>query len=258
MPTKQTSSFFSARAAAIGHHLVRLVVGHDVYSAAARCLRAYWAKASGPLSRTLVFIQARKRVAFARDRVPFLVEGVVARVIALRIRREGAARHLDDMADGPVRQHHRVEAAVGRQLVDDLLDRHHRALGGQHRFLLHAEHALDHHIAGLVGALGMDHRHVRPVRRDRRQLLAGERAGHALDLGIHLRQVAADIAAENSAGQARRARLVGIGHGGVRMLLDLQLVAASRSRPRRGSDAASRRPDCRPRKKPACRRSPCR
>src|ERR1019366_4619848 len=43
-----------------GHHLVRLVVGHRHYSAAARCLCAYLAKSSGPFSRTFVFIQARK------------------------------------------------------------------------------------------------------------------------------------------------------------------------------------------------------
>ncbi len=127
------------------------------------------------------------------------------------------------MANRPVRQHHRVEAALA-QIVDDLLHRHHRTLGGEHGFLLHAEHALDQHIAGLVGALRMDHRHVRPVRRYRRQLLAGERASHALDLGIHLRQIAADIAAEDGAGQTGGARLIGVGHGGVRMLFQFQLL----------------------------------
>ena len=62
------------------------------------------------------------------------------------------------------------------------------------------------------------------MRGNRGQLLAGEGAGHALDLGIHLGQVAADIAAEDRARQARRARLIGIGHGGVRVLLDLELL----------------------------------
>ena len=80
------------------------------------------------------------------------------------------------------------------------------------------------HVAGAVGALRVDHRDVRPVRRNGGELFAGERAGDALDLGIHLRQVAADIAAEHRAGQARGARLVGVGHGGVRMLLDFELV----------------------------------
>jgi len=62
------------------------------------------------------------------------------------------------------------------------------------------------------------------VRRDRRQLLAGERTNHALDLGIHLRQVAADITAENRARQPGRAGLVGIGHGGMRVLFQFQLL----------------------------------
>jgi hypothetical protein len=70
----------------------------------------------------------------------------------------------------------------------------------------------------------MDHRHVGPVRRDGGKLFAGERARHALDPGIHLRQVAADVASENSAGQPGRAGLVGIGHGGVRMLFQFELV----------------------------------
>ena len=81
--------------------------------------------------------------------------------------------------------------------MDDLFDSNHRALGRKHRFFLYAEHALNHDIAGLVGALRMDHGHIGPMRRDGGKLFAGERARHSLDLGIHLRQVAADIAAEN-------------------------------------------------------------
>ena len=60
------------------------------------------------------------------------------------------------------------------------------------------------------------------MRGHRRQLLAGERAGDALDVRVHLRQVGADVAAEHRARQARRARLIGVGHGGVGMLLDLE------------------------------------
>ena len=180
-------------------------------------------KGLGAFFQHVTLHPGEERIALARDGVPCLVEAVVARVIALRIGRKRAARNLDDVANRPVRQYHRIEAAAP-EIIHDLLHRHHRTFGGEHGFLLHAEHALDQHIAGSVGALGVDHRHVRPVRRYRRQLLAGERAGHPLDLGIHLRQVAADIAAENGARQPGRAGLIGIGHGGVRMLFQFQLL----------------------------------
>ena len=79
-------------------------------------------------------------------------------------------------------------------------------------------------LPGLVGALGVDHRHVGPVRRNRGKLFAGEWARHTFDFGIHLRQVAADIAAENRTRQTGRARFIGIGHGGVRMFFQFELV----------------------------------
>jgi hypothetical protein len=50
------------------------------------------------------------------------------------------------------------------------------------------------------------------------QLLARERAGDASDLGIDLLEAGAAIAAKDRAGQARRARLVGVGHGGMAVL----------------------------------------
>ena len=68
----------------------------------------------------------------------------------------------------------------------------------------------------------MDDRHVRPDRRHGRQHLAGKGTGDGFDGRIHLRQVGADVAAEDGERQAGRARLVGIGHGGVGMLLDRQ------------------------------------
>ena len=67
------------------------------------------------------------------------------------------------------------------EILDDLLDRDHRALGREHRFLLHADDALDQHVARPVGLLRMDERDVGPMRRHGRQLLAGERARDALD-----------------------------------------------------------------------------
>ena len=78
------------------------------------------------------------------------------------------------------------------EVLDDLLDRHDRALGREHRLLLHADDAFEQHVAAPVGLLRMDDRHVGPMRRHRRQLLAGERAGDALDRRVDLRQVDAD------------------------------------------------------------------
>src|SRR5262245_11604922 len=60
------------------------------------------------------------------------------------------------------------------------------------------------------------------VRRDGGQPLAGERTGDVLDARIDLWQVNPEIAAENGARQPGGARLVGVGHGGVGMLLDCQ------------------------------------
>ena len=240
-----------------GHHFVGLVIGHRSHSAAARCFARILGEGLGAFLQHVFLHPGEEAVALARDPVPLLVEAVVARVIALRIGREGAARHLDHMADGPVRQHHRVEAAL-RQFVDDLFHRHDRALGGEHRFLLHAEHAFDHDVAGLVGALRVDHRHVRTVRRNGGELLAGERAGDVFDVRIDLGQVAADIAAEHRKRQTRGARLIGVGHGGVRVLDDLELMRPAVLDRSRGSGAASRRPDCRPTRRSSCRRSPCR
>jgi hypothetical protein len=130
-----------------------------------------------------------------------------------------AARHTGDGADGPARQDHRIGAALA-EILDDLLDRHQRALRRQHGLLLHADDAFDQHVAGAVGLERVDHRRVRADRRHRRQPLAGERTGDVLDVGVHLRQVDSEIAAKHRKRQPGRARLVGIGHGGVRMLLD--------------------------------------
>src|SRR6202161_4192137 len=66
--------------------------------------------------------------------------------------------------------------------------------------------------------------HIGASRRHGGELLAGERTGDALDPGIHLGQVDPDIAAKNRAGQAGGTGLVGIGHGGVGVLLELDRV----------------------------------
>jgi hypothetical protein len=72
--------------------------------------------------------------------------------------------------------------------------------------------------------LGVDEGHVGTDRGDGCQLFAGERTGNRLDVRIDLRQFGATIAAEDGAGQSGRARLIGVGHGGVAMFLDLQRV----------------------------------
>src|SRR5712691_11722134 len=157
--------------------------------------------------------------AITRDRVPGLIIGVVALVVAVRIGGMRAARHAGDAADGPARQDHRIGAALA-EIRNDLLDRHQRAFRGQHHLLLHADDAFDQHVAGGVRLERVHHRDVGPDRRHGRERFAGERACDALDVGIDVRQVDPEIAAEDRARQPGRAGLVGIGHGGVGMLLD--------------------------------------
>ena len=130
-----------------------------------------------------------------------------------------AARHASDRAHAPARQDHRVGAAFP-EILHDLLDRHERAFRRQHRLFLHPDDAFDEHVAGAVGLERVDHGHVRPDRRHGRQPLAGERTGDVPDVTVHLRQIDADIAAKDRKRQPGRAGLVGVGHGGVRMLLD--------------------------------------
>src|ERR687892_178206 len=113
MPTKQTSSFFKARAAAI-------VI-----------------------------------ISVARDRIPRLVEGIVATVVTVGIRGPRPAGRYGDGAHGPARQYHRVRARR-IQPLDYLLDRHDRPRGRQHRFLLNSDDAFHQHVSLSIGALRVD------------------------------------------------------------------------------------------------------
>src|SRR6516165_159116 len=79
---------------------------------------------------------SQKAVAVAGDRVPRLIIGIVALVVAVRIGGMRAARHARDGADAPTRQDHRVGAALP-EILDDLLDRHERAFRRQHHLFLH-------------------------------------------------------------------------------------------------------------------------
>jgi hypothetical protein len=88
----------------------------------------------------------------------------------------------------------------------------------------------------------VDDRHVRPDRRHRGEPLAGERAVDELHVRVVLRQVAAQIAAQQAERQPRGAGGVGRRHAGVRVLLELE-----RRRPALldGVAQAVQRPDAR-------------
>src|SRR5215831_18282841 len=79
-----------------------------------------------------------KTVAVAGDRVPRLIIGVVALVVAVRIGGMRTARHASDGAYAPTRQDHRVGAALP-EILHDLLDRHERTLRRQHHLFLHPD-----------------------------------------------------------------------------------------------------------------------
>src|SRR5262249_56997977 len=53
----------------------------------------------------ILLYPCKERVALARDRIPFLVEVVVARIIALRIGGKGTTGHLDHASNGPSSHH---------------------------------------------------------------------------------------------------------------------------------------------------------
>src|SRR6266852_2564345 len=160
MPTKQMSLLRSARAAAIVIISVALKAIWSSFSRAIvrrlRNLACGTPHPSGmhreglrPLVEHVRLYPGEERVAVARDRVPGLIIGVVALVVAVRIGGMRAARHADDGLDGPARQDHRIGAALA-EIRNDLLDRHERAFRGQHHLLLYADDAFDQHVAGGV------------------------------------------------------------------------------------------------------------
>src|SRR5262245_19382253 len=98
MPTKQTAPFGTSRAAAM------VIISSAVYVASDMGLRLIEAlqepgKIGG--AEDVALDPAGERLSLARNRIPRLVERVVARVIAERVRRKGAAWHLADRADDP-------------------------------------------------------------------------------------------------------------------------------------------------------------
>src|SRR4051812_30930064 len=103
MPTKQTSSFLSARAAATA------IISAVEYSNGCSSFE------------NMLLHPGQEGSPIARDRIPGSVEGVVAPVVAVGIRRTSATRRDGDGADRPVRQNDRI--GTGRpQIVHDLFD----------------------------------------------------------------------------------------------------------------------------------------
>ena len=66
----------------------------------------------------------------------------------------------------------------------------------------------------------MQHGHSRVNCGHRRQLLAGIGTLYRANLRIHIGEIATKVAAQHPERQTTRARLIRVGHGGMRMLLD--------------------------------------
>ena len=177
------------------------------------------AECAGVLVEDVVAHPGEEGVALAGNGVPGLVEGVGALVVAMGVGRVGAAGHFGDGGHRPAGQDHGVGAA-GAEIVDHFLDRDDRPPGGEHRFLLHPEDALDQHVAVPVGAERVDDRYVRADCRHGCQHLPGIGTGERADRGVHAGKVDALVAPENGKGQIGGAGLIGVGHRGVGMLLE--------------------------------------
>ena len=132
-----------------------------------------------------------------------------------------ATGHDGDGGNRPGRQDDRVGGGA-IETIDDFLDGDESAGRGEDRLLLHADDALDEHVAGAIGLLGVDDGHVRPMRGHRSQRLTGERTRHELDARIDLRQLGSEIPAEKRGRHAGGARGVGVGHRRMAVFFDLE------------------------------------
>ncbi len=197
----------------------------------------------------------RERVAVLRDRVPCLVEVVVARRIAHRKAGVRAARDVADRADHPCGQHDGTRDRW--QLVDDLLDGDDRSrrrpapLPSARRACPRSARcrARSARWAWMMPTSGF-------MRRHGRQHLARERALDRLDRAGVLRQVGADVAAQDRRTAARRRRPRNGWPCRRGCAPRSPAGAASRSRRRRGTGAANRRRGCRPTRTSACATQP--
>src|SRR5215471_853065 len=206
MPTKQTAPLWSLRAAAM------VIISSAVYSSSIgrgrlqtlAKLREIFGPENVPLDPGL------KAPSLAGNRVPLLVEGVVARIIALRVRGERAAIHQTHSRDGPGGKHERVRRRI--QLVHDFFHGYDGAAGGQCGFFLHAYHSPHQHVATLVGSLSVNDGHVRTDGRNGGETLACERAFEEFDTRIIFRQIGSEISAQHSERKIRGAGGIGGRH----------------------------------------------
>src|SRR5690554_463389 len=198
-------SLFSARAA------VTLIISEEVNSLVI---------SSRSILEYVVFQPGLEQLAITADGIPIFVESVIALVVAQRIGRRSALFRYGDGADSPGRNDTGVYRSA--QVVDNFLNGDDAALGCQHRFFLHADNTFHQHVALAVSTLGVNDRHIRPDRRDRRQTLTGKGALDELDLIVDLGQITADVAAQYRQREPGGASLVSIGHGRVAMLDQLE------------------------------------
>ncbi len=204
-----------------GHHLGGGVGRAGHARPVAAVARARSMKRLGPRLHHVLLNPPLKTVTISRDRIPGDVERVVTRVVAVRVRGMRSTRHGDDRVDGPRGKDHGVRAEA-LEAIDDLLDGHDRRPRSQDRLLLYADDAFEQHVAGAIGFLRVDDRHVRPMRRHRCELFTGERARDELDVGVDLREIRPAIAAEDRARHPGGAGRVGVRHRRVAVLFDLE------------------------------------
>ena len=157
-----------------GHHLVGRVAVHARH-AAASARGCAWYSPTSAVSSTCRCIQARKRLAVAADRVPADVELVVAVVVAVRVRRMRAARR-----DARPRRRPRPAARSppGRGSSSSTISSTVTIERADARTVSFCTPRIPQSwtLPVPVGLLRVDDADVRPVRRHRGELLAGERA----------------------------------------------------------------------------------
>src|SRR5882724_9565517 len=164
IPTKQISSSASARAAATA---IISVVEYSIIAFSAS--RHGWTMAG----QNVFLHPLQETLPTARDRVPGIVEGVVAPIITMRVGWASTTGRRGNGADGPVWQNGRVGARRAK-IIDYLFDRNQRPFRRQHHLLLHTRDAFDKHVAGLVGTLRMNNSQVGSDCRHSGQLLTAE------------------------------------------------------------------------------------
>src|SRR5205807_1249581 len=142
-------------------------------------------------------------VAVAADLVPAAVERVVAVVVAVCVGRMSAARCERDGVDHPRRKHDAARTEL--ESLHDLLDGDDRTVGREDDLLLHADDPPKLDVAAAIRLLSVDDPDVGPVSRNRRELLARERADDRDDASVR-GEIGVGVAAEDAEGEIRRAR----------------------------------------------------